>query len=53
MYQFTADYHIGADSVVKNRAQSTNLAGDTLVDIDGDARAAGTATVDCGADEVP
>jgi hypothetical protein len=53
MYLFTTDFHIGAGSVATNKADSANLTGDLLFDIDGDARAAGGATVDVGADEIP
>ncbi len=53
MFMFTADFHIGTGSVAAGAAQSTNLAGDTLVDIDGHARMLNGTTVDVGADEIP
>lgn len=52
-YQFTADFHIGATSVAAGKAQSTNLTGELLFDMDGDARTGGGTTVDVGADEIP
>jgi hypothetical protein len=55
MYNFTSatDFHIGAGSVAAGKAQSTNLAGETLFDVDGNARVLNGTTVDVGADEIP
>lgn len=53
MFAFTADFHIGAGSVAAGKANASGLAGETLLDIDGDARTLNGTTVDVGADEIP
>jgi hypothetical protein len=54
-YNFASanDFHIGAGSVAAGKAQSTNLSGETLFDVDGNARTLDGTTVDVGADEIP
>jgi len=58
-YRFTSasDYHLNPAanpaSVAVGAADSSNLTGEGLFDYDGQARTAGAATVDVGADEVP
>lgn len=53
MFASATDYHLLTGSVAAAKAQSTPLTGDSLFDVDGDARALGSATLDVGADEIP
>lgn len=53
MFVSGTDYHIRPGSAAAGRAQSTNLTGESLFDVDGDGRTADGATVDVGADEIP
>jgi hypothetical protein len=53
MFESATNFHIRAGSVAAAKAQSTPLTGDSLFDVDGDARALGSATLDVGADEIP
>ncbi|KAB2899225.1 MAG: hypothetical protein F9K40_10495 [Kofleriaceae bacterium] len=53
MFVSGSDYHILSGSVAAGKAQSTPLTGESLFDVDGDARMLGAATVDVGADEIP
>ena len=53
LFTSNSDFHIQAGSVAAGKAQSSNLAGETAVDADGDPRAVNGATVDVGADEIP